>query len=398
MSSVSTDSLILRYQFEYRNWDGLSPAHAPFLLDPLVLSSLDHALIVSVVERLHRQILRARAEVIRRPQTDFLSGIDPWTRALLAREQQEAAASVEIARYDFFKDTAGRWNVSEINNDVPSGFNESSCLRDFVPDRPEWRAPAEDATRLFVDAVLARGVRTLAMVYGTAYSEDLQVCLFLKDRLEARGCEVVLASPTHLRLHRGKAFFWDRRVDAVYRVYPMEWFSSLPNRSVWERLAAAGIPVINPFSGIVSQHKSFFGLLQRGMFSAFEPGEWDALRSYLPSTESFDPARVRNYRDERDAWVLKPVFGRMGYDVTIGRLQTPEKWEKKLAEAVKNAPVYCMQKYFDTAAVQFEAGSYFPCVGVYVIDGKFAGYFTRVSPTPLTTYEAIDVATVVKNS
>jgi hypothetical protein len=46
--------------------------------------------------------------------------------------------------------------------------------------------------------------------------------------------------------------------------------------------------------------------------------------------------------------------------------------------------------------VGFEAGPMYPAIGAYVVNGRFAGYYSRVAPRPLTTHEAYHVGTLVQ--
>ncbi len=328
-------------------------------------------------------------------------GLDAWTQGAISHElnSMDPASGVEIARYDFFKTTSGRWMISEINNDVPSGFNEASFVgeiaRDFWPDKSRYEVPAS-ITDNFVNELKRKNLKSLAMLYGTAYSEDLQICLFLKDHLEGASLKVTLASPSHLTVSGGKAAVWGQAVDGIYRVYPVEWFSALHNRDAWMRaVSLKNLLLVNPLSTIISQSKNFFSILDAVGSDLFCDGDWDWVRPFIPHTSAFEPEKISAYAGEKDRWVLKPIFGRMGYDVAIGKLLTADNWQKALSAASKKPELYCIQECFDIAPVSFALGGCYPCVGVFVINGRFSGYFTRASLTPLTTYEAMDVATAV---
>jgi hypothetical protein len=40
----------------------------------------------------------------------------------------------------------------------------------------------------------------------------------------------------------------------------------------------------------------------------------------------------------------------------------------------------------------------YPAVGAFVVNGRFAGYYSRVAPRPLITHEAYHVATLVRSA
>ncbi len=393
-------SLMRMFQFNYRNWDALAVEHPPFLLEPFCLSAAEHPEIISRVERLHAATREVRNELAGDRNAMQQLGVDDWTCRIIEQERAASGQSsnAEIARYDFFKTVQG-WKISEINNDVPSGFNESSCLEQIMKMHPPAFPVSfpPNATEGWVAAIRQLGLRSLALVYGTAYAEDLQVCLFLKDRFEAAGINCVLASPAHLRMKNGRPCFWGEPVDGIYRFYPVEWFSSLPNRADWEELLRQKIPLFNPFGTILSQSKKFFALLHHNgavLLNRYFGGIQDT----VPKTFFFRPDQMESYLTGRERWVLKPVFGRMGAGIVLGKFTSEDAWKLALLEAAKMPEQFILQEYFEAEIYAFEAGRLYVCIGVYVINGRFAGYFTRASVSPLTTYEAMDAATVTSIS
>lgn len=394
-----SDELLSDFQFRFRNWDSMSVDHPPFLTEPFCITRHEHEFLRQSVERIHPLMVNARRAISGSPDQMRCLGLDPWTQEAIAHELKSMDGSgIEIARYDFFKTTDGRWMISEINNDVPSGFNESSFMCELAnkfwsdTDRYEIPAPITDN---FVSELKRNNLKSLAMLYGTAYSEDLQICLFLKDRLENSHLKITLASPSHVKVFGRKTTVWGQEIDSIYRIYPVEWFSALPNRDTWMKiLSLPKLRLINPLSTIISQSKNFFSILNAygsDLFGA--DSSW--IQQFIPHTKPFESGTISAYIEEKDRWVLKPIFGRMGYDVAVGKLLTTEKWQDALNVASKKSEQYCIQECFDIAPVHFSIGACYPCVGVFVINGRFSGYFTRASLTPLTTYEAMDVATVI---
>jgi hypothetical protein len=65
-------------------------------------------------------------------------------------------------------------------------------------------------------------------------------------------------------------------------------------------------------------------------------------------------------RDERERWVLKRAFGRMGDSVVIGALCTPAEWERAVAEALRTPGEFCMQERFAVRSVPFGVGPLYP--------------------------------------
>jgi hypothetical protein len=88
----------------------------------------------------------------------------------------------------------------------------------------------------------------------------------------------------------------------------------------------------------------------------------------------------------------------MGDSVVIGALVTDAVWAAALAEAVRAPAEFCIQERFDVPPLPFEAGVLYPAVGAFLVNGRFAGYYSRVAPQPLITHEAFHVATLVEGA
>ena len=70
----------------------------------------------------------------------------------------------------------------------------------------------------------------------------------------------------------------------------------------------------------------------------------------------------------------------------------------RILKAIKRNPRYWItQKRFDSQAIKTaEAEEYHLCVGVYTINGKYAGYYGRGSKYPRIDERAEDMAILVK--
>ena len=142
----------------------------------------------------------------------------------------------------------------------------------------------------------------------------------------------------------------------------------------------------NPGRAIVSQSKRF-------------PLTWEELGCDLPTwrallPETRRPEMVRPL-DSED-WVIKPAFGRVGEGVAI-RGVTPEKEYAESIRAARRAPGdWVAQRRFHIAPVETQdGGAVYPCVGVYVIDGKAAGVYGRISAYARTDHAAQDAAVLL---
>lgn len=390
LDAAAERALLDALRFRWFKWDTYACGDLLILNESLVLERADHEEVVRITEGLHAALGRFEGRVLADPDALRALGIPEAVRPLVL---DAPPASLQCARYDLFATEDGRWMVSEFNEDVPGGFNEAVGLPDLLGAPGEGLAWSGDFRGLVVEALRPYG--SIALLYATSYAEDLQHMLVLEAWLRAEGHETVLASPEHLepgRFGLGRPRFQGRAVDAAFRFFPGEWMAPLPNLDVWRRLAHR-LPMMNPLRALVRQSKTLFALWQQ----ADLPAEDRALvERHLPRTEPFRRERLDAYREERERWVLKRAFGRMGDAVVLGALVSPADWDRALADAARDPDSYGVQERFLVAPVPFRSGPQYPSLGAYLVNGRFAGYYSRVARRPFITHEAPHVATLVR--
>jgi hypothetical protein len=151
--------------------------------------------------------------------------------------------------------------VSEFNEDVPGGFNEAQALPELLGDPGpghRWEAGFRDR---FLEAFAP--YPDVALLYATAFSEDLQHCLILEKWLAEAGHGTVLGSPAHLARGWRRPRVLGVGVDAAFRYYPGEWMPKLPNFETWRRVNP-GLPMMNPLRRLVRQSKLVFAIWEGG--------------------------------------------------------------------------------------------------------------------------------------
>lgn len=376
-------------RFRHFKWDVHACGTCLVLPETLVLPRSLHAEAVRIAEDLHgalgrfEQRVRADRAALRR------LAIPEALHPLIAAERH---TTLQIARYDLFPTEDGRWMVSEFNEDVPGGFNEAELPRllGAPGDGLAWEG---DLRAHFLDAL--RPFENVALLYATAFSEDLQHMLILERWLAEAGHRTVLGSPAHLRRGLRRPRVLGTPIDAAVRFYPAEWMPRLPNLKTWLRLGP-DLPMMNPVHRLVRQSKTMFALWREAAY--LDPQDRALLDRHVPHTEPFDATRLDAYRAERERWVIKRAFGRMGDSVVIGALVTEAAWAEALAEAARQPGEFCVQERFAVQPVAFESGPLYPALGVFLVNGRFAGYYSRASRSPLTTHEAFHVGTAVETA
>jgi len=381
------EELFRSLRFDYHKWDTFACGNRLVRTESLVLDEALHLRIVDAVEALHQALTRFERSVAPDPDVLRRLAIPEPLHLMIGRERGPA---LQCARYDLFPTVDGRLMVSEFNEDVPGGFNESHGIPELLGDPGEglrWEAGLRAG---FLAAFRSYG--PVALLYATAYSEDLQHMLILEAWLRQEGHPTVLGSPAHLTGRRRPKVLGER-IDAAFRFYPGEWMARLPNTGSWRRHGPT-LPMMNPLRHLVRQSKLMFALWRDHPDT---PDEDRALIDrHCPRTEPFAASLLERLRDEPESWVLKQAFGRMGDSVVMGNLVPPKEWEATLAEALRKPADWLAQERFDVVPVDFEGGPLYPALGAYVVNGRFAGYYSRAAPKPLITHEAYHVATLVR--
>ncbi len=391
LDEAERTELLRTLRFDWFKWDTYSAGRFTLIPEVLAVPAELHERVVAAVEGLSAALARFEARVHADAEILHRLGIPQPLHPLLAREP---GTPLQCARYDLFPCDDGRLMVSEFNEDVPGGFNETVGLPHLLGDPGRgwrWEAGLREA---MLEAF--RGADTVALLYATAFSEDLQHMLILERWLSDAGHGTVRGSPAHLtRGWLGRPRILGTGVDAAFRFYPGEWMPRLPNFETWRRVGP-GLPMMNPLRHMARQSKKVFELWRQ---VARDDAETLALLdAHAPRTFPFEVARVDQWREERPRWVLKRAFGRMGDAVIMGSLVDSRAWDEALKEAALRPAEWCVQECFHVTPLEFGAGLLYPTLGAFVVNGRFAGYYSRAAARPFLTHEALHVATVVQDT
>jgi glutathionylspermidine synthase len=381
--------------FEYFKWDPQVGDACTIGAFAVVLPPGTWRELAAAAEALAAETAAAEAELLDRPALAGELGLPPEIRRRLARARTAPSpAAARLIRFDFHYTPDG-WMISEANADVPGGFNEADGLPPCVMDlQPGLRACGEPGRRL-AEAVAAGcdpAAGVIALVHATAYTDDRQVMLQLARHLEAVGGTPELAAPDHVRrsgrggaleLHCGA----DRRpVAAAIRFFPAEWLVHLDRRDDWSFwFSGSPVGLCNPGSALLPQSKRL-------------PLVWDRLRTPMPAwrrylPETRDPRAIGR---DREAWVVKPAFGRVGEDIGMAGVTPDRAWRALWRQAGFRPRAWIAQRRFHTMPVEVAGEPWHVCLGVYTINGRAAGIYGRADRSPLITGTACDIAVLTE--
>lgn len=368
-------------------------------LHPLVLSAEAHRQAVDVAERVTRAIdeVAARAFVDEDEARRYGFAADVLT---LARTSHAAGDRSALVRVDLLLGEDGRFQACEVNADCPGGHNEAVGLP-ALARRAGFRGgtPAASVVDALVDRLvhLARrddgSAGCVALLHATAYAEDLQVCAFIERALAARGVRTVLAPPTAPRGRGDDVYVGDARVDVLYRYFPTETMEGQPNVAPLAQAIARGrVRSVSSFSQIFAQSKlAFARATAAGALEGLAPESHELPAFVL----AFGLARLL---DERPSWVVKRALGRVGEQVFVGALCAPDEWASMVAEvaaACAAGESWIVQRFLPQRRLHSVHGERLLTLGAYVLDGRFCGYFARVTPTSHVSHDALCVPVFV---
>ncbi len=381
-----------RTVFELGKWDPQFEDECVLADYALVLTPEAWSELAGLAEALAGETLAAERELVARPELHAPLALPRGVRRALAQcaTLGPACGAARVMRFDFHWTRAG-WRISEVNSDVPGGFIEAGGFSALVAERLGLRLAGDPCAALVAALVSASGSGArVGLVHASAYTDDRQVMVHLAKALAARGLEAGLLDPTQVQWRAGRAHadtsWFAGPLDLILRFYPAEWLPNTRGAGDWRAFfRGSTTPLSNPGAALLVQSKRF-------------PLVWDELATALPTWRALLPEtrspRAADWRGD-PGWILKPALGRVGEDVGLRELLAAREW-KGIARAARWHPGHWVaQRRFEAEACAQDGTALYPCVGVFVIDGRAAGIYGRVARRPLIDARAHDVPVLV---
>lgn len=375
-------------------WDAWVAGRRRVDLHPFVLSGAAHRDAVNVAQRAWSLVSDSAARAAAEPAESARYRLHPDVERLAAASRTAGDVG-SIARVDLLLRDDGRFVACEVNADCPGGYNETLALPRLA--RAAGLRRGTDPTRVagrVADWLVERSggpgspKGIIALAYATGYAEDLQVCALLERLVHERGGRAVRVAPTALaRSSDGAAVeVKGERVSVLYRFYPVEWMAGQKNiDAIVHATASRELVSMSSFSCIHAQSK-----LSMARAFVHDPR---AAAEVFPETFAFAEVSREALDAERTSWVVKRDLSRVGDHVFVGALAAPEEFRDIVAEVAAAeadlGQVWIAQRFVPQASIPTPWGPRLVTLGVYLLDGAFAGYFARLSPTSHCSHDAL---------
>ena len=361
---------------EWLVWDAYVAGKRRVDVHPLFLDRAAHEDAIAIAERAWKLVAHDRDDEER---ARYRLHPDVERLAAAARSAGDLGS---IARVDLLLRDDDRFVACEVNADCPGGHNETLALPRLARAAGLRRGidPTHVAPRLVERLLEIAGGLPIALVYATAWAEDLQVCALLERLITERGGRAVRCSPTQLTRHAsGRVAYRGEPIGALYRFYPLEYMEEQSNLDAIVHATERGLlKSMSSFACIHAQSKL--------AMARAEPND------VFPETIAFADMPRERLLAERDEWVLKRDLSRVGDHVFLGSLAEDAEWKvlcEEIAEAEREGDVWIAQRFVPQKTITTPWGPRWATLGVYLIDGVFAGYFARLAETVHCSHEAL---------
>jgi glutathionylspermidine synthase len=122
----------------------------------------------------------------------------------------------------------------------------------------------------------------------------------------------------------------------------------------------------------------------------------------LPYTTIFSSERLEELLKNRDKYVVKAVFGRYSEEVYIGKMHSDEEWKETLQYVTESDKFHIIQEFCPIKrekVLKYNGFSYgeidaFGNLGIYLVDGEFAGVSLRLSSDYLSLDDIVWINSV----
>ena len=182
-------------------------------------------------------------------------------------------------------------------------------------------------------------------------------------------------------------------VRVLFRYFPTEYMQGQKNvAAIAEAIASGRVRSITSFSHIYEQSKYAFARACHHAPMLADKEDREIIERHLPRTYDLDVITRDELLEDRAGWVLKRAYGRVGDEVFVGALVPAESWAS-LIDKVRllhgAGESWIAQRFVRQQTIPTPWGPRYVTLGAYVQDGRFTGYFARLTPESHVSHDAL---------
>jgi hypothetical protein len=313
--------------------------------------------------------------------------------------------SVQISRCDFLPSPDG-WQLIEINTgpgcDGLTVHEYNDCVAEdpFLVKFLDAHSCADTAPLdVLANTILERCATLPIDTNPTIAITDCQPGLenykiensAIAERYLRHGFSTIICEPGEFSYAQGRLWAAGRPVDVVHRIFLLEDIAEDPSPAipVLEAAVNGSVVLVSSFFDEWTAGKHNFALFHQAADAGLLPEHTAGLVTQsVPRTWRLTedgPGRPGEEADRADRLVIKPVMGHSGHGVVLGAAGSRDAFERALAAARGSGAAHIVQRFVSALPARFpwldHAALTFPDVqlhpGVFVIEGRVAGLFTR---------------------
>lgn len=311
-------------------------------------------------------------------------------------------------RYDgFVKGDGSGVFYSELNYDKPCAQREIMVMESLVNSEENINNGFLDKFKNSVYSICEDYFKdkenfTIALLCSSSRVEETHLMMLFKKLLQNEKFKFIICNNTNFQYIDNSIKSFGKKVDVIIRLYPTEYLGEVNCFPEILKLFEEGkLLLLNDPRVIIGQCKNLYSYLWKLINngdSRLSIKEIDVVKRSLPYTELLNTNNIQRAIEDKDKWVIKPVYGRYSIDVFIGKLYSKEEWNdciEYIIQASKNEKYFILQEFCEIREdiVPYFNGIFnwrvnaFANLGVYISLEDYIGTCVRFNPSYLTEEE-----------
>ncbi|WP_143318265.1 glutathionylspermidine synthase family protein [Clostridium sp. HBUAS56017] len=330
----------------------------------------------------------------------------PYKEEILALKNP--LAPLLWTRYDgFVKDDGSGVFYSELNYDKPCAQREIMVMESLVNSKENINIGFIEKLKnnfysICNDYFKDKDKLTIALLSSSSRAEETHLMMLFKELFQNENFKFVICNNTNFQYIDNSIYSFEKKIDVILRLYPTEYFKEVSCFSEMLRLFENGkLLLLNDPRVIIGQCKNLYSYLWKLVKekdSRLSESEVDVINKSLPYTELLNIDNIQKAVEDKDRWVIKPVYGRYSIDVFIGELYSQEEWKQCIdyvIEALKSGKSFILQKFCKIREdmAPYSNGIFtkrveaFANLGIFISIKDYIGTCVRFNPSYLTEEE-----------